>query len=1310
VARVLAVDVDALVEAGEYRSPVQPVPLPVRPLTRTLPLHELPEDRFEDLLTDVMGTLHPDGHASRFGGRGHRQFGIDILVSADGTNIATGQCKRHREFGPKAVRDAIGAVTIMAPRNYLFLSRLVATPLARAEATKYSSWELWDGEDISRHIRNLPRDQAVRIVDTYFPAHRESFLGVVAPGPWLLAEEHFAVTRSTIFNHQWSLAGRTGELESLAAAAYGADGTLAFLIGSGGQGKTRLLKALAEEAPAGVNVRILPGEAQVAAADFELLPPDAKLTMIIDDAHELDRVASVVSGIWRRNPNANVILATRPYGQRWLKEDLARHSLLPAPLIEIALEDLDFDDSVQLALEALGGTGSLPLARRLAQVTSDSPLATVVGGVLIQQGQLDPAELEQSEDVRFHIMRGFSDALVKDPLADDPPTRRAVLDAISAMQPFRMDEESARLSLARVVGKPYDELQRHLRSLENAGVLRRRGSALRIVPDLLGDVILSEAALDSASARGTGYLERIEPLIGGSSVEHLLVNVSRVDWQVHNVRSDAPSLVDSLWDALTREMQQADLLHRRALVATLAKAAYFQPERALTLTRWLIDNPTDRLDGEHGEWLGLLQLDYRTVLESLPTAIKPAALTVETLPVALAQLWELAQGDDRPTNPNPNHPLRVLCELAEFGVTKPIWFNDLIVDVVSGWFEDGQRLSPFDVLEPMLATEGDDSTLRGNTITFTPFGLNPQSVMRIRQRIIDLAFEELESGDLRRSGAAAKLLKSAMQFPHGRFGRAVSNAERDSWTPGIVATIDRLGTRAASGGLDPAVLVAVRDALFWHDSFGSGPAHDSAQRAIESLPADVEVRLGLLVHDGWGRLVRDRGDSYEAMEARRVDLIQGVVNDLADADDQRVVEMLVDRLRADREIYGLSGGFPGPLVEGLIRARPTVGRVMLDRIQSGAEPGDFDSILPIVLATYATIDPAQALTYVRALSSSASPDRRQAAAQAIGWNRGLRDLHPGELDLLIELAAGDDVSVRRNVVRAAQLLARVRKAEATRLLAAVRFGDSEALADDFFMSFRLAGDISWHDFSSAELRRIREDLVRLPDIGEYSISEALSDRSASHPEWVLGVLRERIERAEGLDSTQRYQALPFAWENRLRIRETTAYVRALNDILAWVAERPEAWPRHKLGAELFAAVAVEFDDQVLEVLSMALSGGNRESALAVAAVLHEAPRTLVWDRSDFVCLALNAANRLGDAVLKRMTGGLWAATISGVRMGTPGQAFPETLEQRERSLVVARSLETGSIEKRFYADLAAAADSDIRRETVDDMFADGREW
>ncbi|WP_165350471.1 helix-turn-helix domain-containing protein [Xylanimonas protaetiae] len=1310
IARILVVEEDALVDAGEYPPTASGVRPAVRPLTRALPLEELSEERFEDFLAEVMSRLFPDGHASRFGGRGHKQHGIDILVAAGGQNLATGQCKRHREFGPAAVRHAIAEVTITAPKNYLFLSRPIATPAARSEVGNHANWEIWDGEDISRYVRNLPREQALRLVDTYFPGHRESFLGIPSPGPWLSPEDHFDATPTTIFNHEWTLAGRRRQLDELVAAAYQADATIAFVVGAGGLGKTRLLKSLADAAPAASEVRILPGDATVTASDLELLPQGGNLTVVVDDAHEVTDLTGIVAGIWRRNRSAKVVLACRPYGLRAIREGLAQHSLLPTAYTEIVLTDLEFEDATALAREALAGTAPEAVARRLAGLTADSPLVTVVGGVLIRQGQLEPGALEQDPNVRFHIMRGFSDALVKDPLAYDPPTRRAVLDALAALQPFRTNEESARESLSRIVGKPYDELHKHLRSLENAGILRRRGESLRIVPDLLGDVILTEAAFDEDNPLGTGYLARIEPLVAGVSAEHLFVNVSRVDWQVRSNRENAPSMAGSLWAAFRARVEAADIVDRRTLAEAMAKVAYFQPERTLEVTRWLIDNPTDRLDSEHAMWDGYMADDYNSVLQALPPALRFAAMNAETLPEALKQLWELAQGDERPTNQHPEHPLRILGQLAEFGVTKPIEFNDQIVDIASTWFADGQRLSPFEVLTPMLATEGHEAGFRGHTITFQPYSVNPDSVMRVRQRVIDLAFQELESFDLRRSGAAAKALKTALQYPTGLFGRTVSADERDRWTPGFVETIDRLGAAVAAGRLDPAVVVSVRDALHWHENYGDGPAHDAAQRVVVALPIDSESLLALTVHDGWGSLIRDRGDDFEAMEAKRLALLQAVVDSLTDVADAEVVELLVSRLRADREVHGSSEGDPGPLVAGLIDARPSLAHTMLEVLRSAPGQHDLDPVLPVVLSTLAAHEPAAAIGEIRDLLGSASEDRRRAAAHAIGWNRGLRELHPGELDLLLELAADPDVVVRRSVARAAQLLAPRRTAEATRLLAAIRFGDSPSVANDIFMCFRANFGISWANFSDADIERIRDDLITVPEIGGYSLASALATRSATDPAWVVRLLQERVEHAESLGSVRHYDALPYSWDAHLRVRETRDFLPSLTGILAWIADGLDSWLRRQLGADLFAAVASGYDTQVTEILGSALASGAESMTRAVSAVLGEAPRTFIWDQPDFVRAALHAANRLGDDALRDMSGALWGATISGGRTGTPGEPFPETVEQRDRSREIARDLPAGSLENRFYADMAKSADRDILRETNDDLSTDGRVW
>ena len=81
----------------------------------------------------------------------------------------------------------------------------------------------------------------------------------------------------------------------------------------------------------------------------------------------------------------------------------------------------------------------------------------------------------------------------------EPGVLNRLLNAIAVMQPVLMRDENFTGALATLTGRPFDELLPYIRSLEDAGVLIRRGQAIRIVPDLLGDVILAEACYDQTS-------------------------------------------------------------------------------------------------------------------------------------------------------------------------------------------------------------------------------------------------------------------------------------------------------------------------------------------------------------------------------------------------------------------------------------------------------------------------------------------------------------------------------------------------------------------------------------------------------------------------------------------------------------------------------------------------------------------------------------------------------------------------------------------------------------------------------------------
>jgi len=184
-------------------------------LSPYLPVQNLSAENFELFCRDLVQSINPDADVHRYGTQGSNQDGID-LYAQEANIVLDYQCKRHKQFGAAGVRAAVKKTTLKAKHHYLLLSRM-ATGLARKEIRRHRNWTIWDKEDISAKVRQLPNDMSIRLVDTYFPGKRKSFLGVDAPSPWLSAEDYFMpfLDRLKLFSHGWNIVGRSKELEQL---------------------------------------------------------------------------------------------------------------------------------------------------------------------------------------------------------------------------------------------------------------------------------------------------------------------------------------------------------------------------------------------------------------------------------------------------------------------------------------------------------------------------------------------------------------------------------------------------------------------------------------------------------------------------------------------------------------------------------------------------------------------------------------------------------------------------------------------------------------------------------------------------------------------------------------------------------------------------------------------------------------------------------------------------------------------------------------------------------------------------------------
>jgi transcriptional regulator with XRE-family HTH domain len=1314
LADLLDLDVDVLLPAAGYLGAIADKPaeagLPVRPLLEKLPFDELSPDDFEQFSTDLAKALHPRASSvSRNGAQGSRQDGVDVIIRYGDARPDGIQCKREKQFGPTKIAKAVGELHMKVGRCFIYLSR-VATADARKEIAKHSRWELLDAKDLSSAVRNLKdRDAALRLVDTYFPGYREPFLGVRAPGPWLTCDEFFrSASSDRIYTHRWQLVGRSEQLAGLLAFTASDESQFAVLIGRGGIGKSRLLRelALTGEREGASTFRFAARNTEIGPADFEQLPPGEGLVVVVDDVSEGPEVISLIYGMQRARPDAKIIVSMRPQQLAALTASLGQAGIHPSELARCDMDDLSYVDAEALAGQALGPDVNPALAGRLAGVGRDCPLLIVVGAALIRRGMLDPARLESDDPLRSEIMVAFRKALTGDPAEGDPETRQEILKGIAAFQPFRLDQPAFRSALAGLTGRAFDQLMPHLRHLEDAGVLTRRGTAIRIIPDLLGDAVLAEACLDLRSGTSTGYLERVLGGVEGECLLNVFVNASRVDWQFRNISG---SLTASLWETVTREFQAGGNETRLGLLTVLRKVAYFQPGQTIALARWTIANPAEDAEEAAGPWH--YQATHRMVLEELAAVLGNAAYHAGHLREAAELLWALARHDTRPLNRYPEHPVRILQSLAEYSPGKPWEFYEVPIAAAQDWLRDPEvaewPCSPFEVLSPMLATEIMDRVPDTLALRLRTYAVNAEAVRGVRGRVLDLAFAEARNPDPKRAVKAIEAIGNSLRYPAGMLDRSVSPEERAAWTPLFEETISRLGEFAAGEAVDPAVVVAIRAALWWHAQYSETATRTAAQAAWAHLPETAAYNLALVLHDGWGHFL-PRGSNFTETKSLREQKLQEAADQaIAAWSDTELADQLEERLAVERLVFGGKSGDAGPFVWTLTGARPSVAEEICRRVAERPQSVLRD-LFRMALSRLASMSADTALLQARDLLATHDTVVACYVADAYGLSLEERDTLLGEeADLLRSLAMHDDPQVRRFTVIASFRLARRHRALAVELVTSVRFGDSADVAEDVAGAFGQHGFLSWADFAPGLARHFLDQLRECPSIDGYQVGVLLAEIAKSDASELLTLLMERVELAESREgSLDGYDPLPHTWHVPLPFRSDARYAGLLRTVLDWMSAGIESFVHRMVGAEIFAAVAGDFDAQVTAVLLESVESGQRERVMAAAAVLRHAPAALAWN-TDFVIRAMRAAAWYDEECLQAVSTGLQAAVVDGA---TPSRS-PAPDGNGDKAAAIAASMPPGSIEQKFYQSLKETQGklADMWGSARDNL-ADHRNW
>jgi transcriptional regulator with XRE-family HTH domain len=1320
IAEVLDIDGGKLLDAMTgTQSPSAGPDLPVRPLLSELPLGMLAEDVFERFSVELAEQLytHPDV-VHGYGSRGDKQFGIDVEVRHQEGPPTGIQCKRTEEFGPADVREAVKALTLDVRECIIFLSRR-ASPGARQEITKHPGWQLWDRIDLSRKVRSLPDEvAAIRLVDSYFPGYREAFLGIRKPSPWETTEAFFRPLSSMpVFSHDRELVGRDRELDSLTSLFQDPARRIALVVGPGGIGKSRLVCqfGLDMSQPGTSTVLFAAADTPVEPAQFEELPRGGQLAVVVEDAHARSDAAAIAQGVLRLRPDARLVISVRPYALANVQNALRRVGIFPDDCLTVAVDELSVPDAVILARAALGENVRPGLAEWLGSIAPDCPLIVVVAAALISRGSVDPARLHASDRIRMEIMQAFRDAMTAGVGTGDPDMRREVLNTVAAFQPFRIDDTKFQAAMAAVTQRPFDQLVPYLNALEDAQVLQRRGTSLRIVPDLLGDAILAAASIHTGSGTITGYLGRALRAADGAALMHLFVNGSRVDWQVRHDRIGENSLVDPLWLNFQSEFAASGADDRYALLAVVKKVAAFQPVQTLGLVRWALSHPVGDAGPDDHAAGGLPGFSDQDVRNELAPLLENVAYNFNHLGDAADLLWQLAMTDTRKPNQFPEHPIRVLSRLMEYAPTTPLSYHEGLLSVAARWLDQPHAAdlpySPFDVLDVLLATEAVVQSSDGLSLTMRSYRVAPEVVRKLRGKVINLAFAELRSTDIRRAVRAARTIGVALIGPGPAFNRVPDQEEKDRWIPGFVAIINRIGVVGADTELDPVVVIALREALRWHYQHSSTDTRVAAQEVWRALPDTAEHRLALVLHDSWGTLLGDdEGSAYHQEEKDR--LFAAVVADITgEWPVNELVDRLEQRLIAERLAFGNAVAHSGFFVWTLTQENPPIADELCSRVIQDRR-SILRDLIPAALGRLLETQPTEGLARTRELLNTEDLELVRCVANALSWGRGRRaSLLDGEADLLRSLIRHDDPIIRTYAIAAGRPLSQEHLVFAAELITTVRFADSPKLADEVAAAFTGRGYLRWGDLPDKQARAIISQLTDCSSIDDYHVNMLIAEICDQTSDIAADLLMRRVEIWEQTENVLAYDPLPHLWHHRPRFEADQQYGGLLRRVHRWMASSVQSWRRQHAGSELFALIAGSFGQEALGVLQEALASGDTAQVKAVGSILRNAPRTLLWDQVDFISLALRIAQQYGHDTLQAVGGGLHALAITGMRHGTPGQPFAEDTEQREKSAEILAQLPRKSVEAEFYQALVESAEHNIRWEAeLEDKLTSRRDW
>ncbi|MBD2205600.1 hypothetical protein H6G33_24975 [Calothrix sp. FACHB-1219] len=1147
----------------------------------------------------------------------------------------------------------------------------------------------------------------------------------------ITAEDFFRplLNAKNLFNHTWSLVGRTKSVEEIHKFVESEQQRVAILTGRGGIGKTKLLHTFAQqfdEHHQQFTLRFLMQgeEVPITMENLEELPIEP-CVIVVDDAHQRDDLSVLLAFVRQNSHRFKLIFSSRPQAIDFLHSRLTRAEFDSREVREFEiLKELSRDEVKELAIQVLSNEYA-HYAERLAIITRDCPLITVIGGKLLAEKKVDPLLLERDEEFRNWILKRFQDEYIgKVSEQVEPQLCHKLLQMIAATAPIRLTNEEFKQVVVNSLGIDKHTLVSILGILETSGILLRRGDTLRITPDVLSDYILHEACLTKQGDL-TGYAQQVFNNFMQICPEQVLRNLAELDWRIYHTNGEETNLLAEIWRNIKEEFQKASNFDRCQMLNLLKGVAYYQPRQVLELVEFAMRNPATAADNDSIPQL-YRNFTHTDVQIKLPAILERIGYTLDYLPRCCDLLWELAKNDKRELNPYPEHPIRILTKLAKYDIYKSLEVNRIVLDSVARWLKKpnvhNYIYSPLDVLEPLLDKNSHSTRSEGLTLKSTTFAVSREKTESIREKAISLIQQCATSEQVKVSRRALDSLSKALQEPQEMVGLEVSDEQREEWIPEQLQILEFL-SQLVQKIREPLIHLKVIEILKWHIHLSySSEVRQKALEIINLIPDTYDFQLiGVLTAcDTLDWFISNRGTkdlyseyNWQEKEKRIQDILSAVVREFLkrhpDANEgvriinEKLIFLQESGIEINRKLPDFMGTYRLEFLQTLAtNAEPEYVIQFCEAIIK--EPNsNLAPQLSLLLWRVRQFDIHRAIKIAQIAIDTESSSLCISIAE--GCRTWLNNLQSEDIELIKRLLAHKDIQVRGCTIHSLCIMRDVQPQFVTAMVLSTDINDSTELASALCGIFYPEMGLSIDTLSDTELKILLQKLEPILNISSSTIGKFVACALQRSPRLVIQFLLKRIENAQ-FNENKNYQAIPFSGLKSYlnRIEKSSEYEDILREIrnqALKVFQKYKCWlnnHNHYI-SKLFEEVSLGLNATSIKVLEEWINSEDCEKIQTVSSFLNHAPQSFVLTHVDFTANLLEQAYSLGDECYKTVNSHLYSRypSASDVRVVfTPEEPIPEDVALHNQALAIAKQFPTGSPVHKFYSSLAESAKASIK--------------